>query len=100
MDVILEYLQTYAIFNVAVICWAIGYIIKHYINFIPNKYIPLILAGIGLLLNVAFNQWQFNVEILLTGLGSGLVATGSFEAVRNLYEKKIDKNTEEGGQNE
>lgn len=82
------FLQQYAIFPIALISFAVGYVIKHYIKRIPNKFIPLILAVLGIFLNVWFNDWQLTFEIILTGAGSGLVATGSFEAVRNLKEKK------------
>lgn len=78
----------YAVFPIALICFGIGYIIKHYIPQIPNKFIPLILACFGLLINLAFNQFNFTFEIIVGGIGSGLIATGSFEAVRNLLNKK------------
>ena len=81
----------YAVFPIALICFGIGYVIKHYIKKIPNKFIPLILACIGLLINLAFNQFNFTAEIVISGIGSGLVATGSFEAVRNLVNKKKEK---------
>lgn len=81
----------YAVFPIALICFGIGYVIKHYIKKIPNKFIPLILACIGLLINLAFNQFNFTAEIVISGIGSGLVATGSFEAVRNLVNKKKEQ---------
>ena len=88
-------IEQYAIFPIAVISLGVGYIIKHYIAKIPNKFIPLILGVLGLILNVCFNWGTFNLEIVLTGLGSGLVATGSFEAVRNLAKKKDSAETKE-----
>ena len=65
------------------ICLSIGYIIKHSLNFIPNKYIPLILGVIGVIINIWVNK-AFTPEVLLGGLASGLAATGAFEAVRNV----------------
>ena len=65
------------------LCLAIGYIIKNSIDVIPNKYIPAIMGVIGAL----FNIWvcaTFTPEVLLTGLCSGLAATGAFELVRNV----------------
>lgn len=88
MEEVQVFLEQYAIFPIAVICFGVGYVIKHFINKIPNKFIPLILGVLGLILNVCFNWGTFNLEIVLTGIGSGLVATGSFEAVRNLAKKK------------
>ena len=84
----MEFLTEYAIAPIALICCAIGYIIKHGIKAIPNKFIPLILAAFGLFLNVWFNDWTIDWTIALTGLGSGLVATGGFEAVKHLIAKQ------------
>ena len=40
----MEILSNYVVAITMAICLAIGYLIKHSLNFIPNKYIPLILA--------------------------------------------------------
>lgn len=79
----MEVLSNYVVAITMAICLAIGYLIKHSLNFIPNKYIPLILAIIGIGVNVWVNQ-TFTPDILLGGLASGLAATGAFEAVRNI----------------
>ena len=79
----MEILSNYIVAITMAICLAIGYLIKHSLNFIPNKYIPLILAIIGIGVNIWINQ-TFTPEILLGGLASGLAATGAFEAVRNI----------------
>lgn len=84
----------YAVFPIALICFGVGYVIKHYISKLPNKFIPLILGCLGLILNLVFNGFTFTFDIIITGVASGLVATGSFEAVRNLLEKKEDVSTE------
>lgn len=87
MDFI-EFLAQYAVFPIAIVCFGLGYLIKHYINVIPNKYIPLILGCVGLILNLCINRFQnISLEMCLVGIGSGLAATGSFEAIKNLYEK-------------
>lgn len=92
MEEFLVFVQQYAVFPIALICYFIGYIIKHFVPKMPNKYIPLILAIVGMLLNLAFNNFVFTVQILVTGAASGLVATGSFEMIRNLIEKEKEKN--------
>ena len=84
----------FAVFPVALICFGVGYIIKHYIPKIPNKFIPLSLACLGLIVNLAFNQFNFTYEVIVTGIGSGLIATGSFELVRNLMNKNNNIKTE------
>ena len=92
MEEFLVFVQQYAVFPIALICYFVGYIIKHFVPKMPNKYIPLILAIVGMLLNLAFNNFTFTVQILVTGAASGLVATGSFEMIRNLIEKEKEKN--------
>lgn len=83
----MEGLAQYVVIIVVFICLCLGYIIKHSISFIPNKYIPLIMAVVGTILNVWINGWTFTPEILVGGLASGLASTGAFELVRNITTK-------------
>lgn len=80
----MEILQDYLVVIVVGICLGVGYIIKHSLDFIPNKYIPLIMGVLGVILNVWLNGGAFTPEILLGGLASGLASTGAFELGRNL----------------
>lgn len=89
----MEFLARYVVLVVLGICLCLGYIIKHSISFIPNKYIPLIMGVAGVILNLWINGWEFTPEILLGGLASGLASTGTHELVRNL----LLKNGQEGG---
>ena len=66
------------------ICLCVGYIIKNCFKIIPNKYIPLIMACLGLMLSVCTNYHKITLETVLTGLLSGLASTGCYEAFRNL----------------
>jgi ABC-type iron transport system FetAB permease component len=66
------------------ICLCTGYIIKHSLDFIPNKYIPLIMACLGLALSICTNLDKITLEVILTGLFSGLASTGLHEAFKNL----------------
>ena len=84
----MEMLQEYVVVVVMAICLAVGFIIKHSITVIPNKYIPLIMGVLGVLLNIWVEDGLITPEILLGGLASGLAATGAFEMVRNIAEKK------------
>lgn len=78
------FLTEYAIPLIVGICLCVGYIIK---NLVPsdgiNRFIPLIMGIIGVLLNFWVNQ-QFTAEVLLGGLFSGLASTGLYELFRNL----------------
>lgn len=80
----MEILSQYVIAMIMAICLCIGYIIKHSVKFIPNDFIPLIMGGIGVILNFWSNGWVITPEILLGGLASGLAATGAFEVVKNV----------------
>lgn len=90
----MEILTQYVVLVVVAICFGVGYVIKNSLSFIPNKYIPLIMAVLGVVLNVWLNGWVFTPEILLGGLASGLASTGAFEAVKNLTKKEDGKNEE------
>ena len=80
----MEILQEFIVLIVMAICLGIGYIIKHSLDFIPNKYIPLIMGVLGVILNIWLSGGAFTPEILLGGLASGLASTGAFELGRNL----------------
>lgn len=80
----MEILSEYIVVVIMAICLSLGYIIKHSLSFIPNKYIPLIMGVLGVILNVWLNSWVFTPDILLGGLASGLAATGAFELVRGV----------------
>lgn len=84
----MEFLGRYIVAIVLATCLCLGYIIKNSIPAIPNKYIPLIMGVMGIILNLWINGWQFTPEILLGGLASGLASTGTHELVRNLFPRE------------
>lgn len=82
----ISFLSNYAIPLIIGICLCIGYILKNVItNDKVNKYIPLILAVIGVLINVWINM-RFTPEILLGGLISGIASTGFHQLFKNFIE--------------
>jgi hypothetical protein len=84
----MDFLNDYLVLIVVGICLCVGYVIKH---FIPtdkiNKFIPLIMAVLGVLVNVWVNGFAFSPEILLGGLASGLASTGMHQAFKIFIEK-------------
>lgn len=67
------------------ICLCVGYVIKNiYANDKINKYIPLIMACLGLVLSISTNLNKMSLEIILSGLFSGLVSTGLHQAFKSL----------------
>ena len=86
MDI--KFLTEFAVPIIVGICLCIGYIIK---NMIPsdgiNKYIPLIMGALGVVLNVWINL-GITPQILLGGLFSGLASTGMHQVFKNLINKE------------
>ena len=70
------------------ICLCVGYKKKNSLDFIPNKYIPLIMLILGLVINVLMNLNGINAEVILTGMFSGLASTGLYEMFKNLINKE------------
>ncbi len=69
------------------ICLCVGYAIKQSLDFIPNKYIPLIMLILGTFLGIISSG--LSLESVLSGMVSGLASTGLYEAFRNLINKEI-----------
>lgn len=53
-----------------------------------NRYIPLIAGLLGLIAAIIQDQPNITLATVLTGLFSGLSATGLYEALDNLINKK------------
>lgn len=80
----MELLNQFVVITIVAICLSVGFIIKNSLDFIPNKYIPLIMGVLGVLISVWLNVGVFTPMILLEGLASGLAATGAFELVKGV----------------
>ena len=84
----MDFLNDYIVLIVLGICLCVGYVIKH---FVPtdkvNRFIPLIMAVLGVILNVRVNGFAFTPEILLGGLASGLASTGAHQMFKGFIEK-------------
>ena len=80
----MEQFANYAIPVIVGICMCVGYIIKHLIPTDKiNRFIPLIVGVLGVLLNM-WLKFGISPEILLEGLVSGLSSTGLYELVDKL----------------
>lgn len=89
----LTFLSNYFVPVIIGICLCLGYGIKQ-VNFISNKWIPIILMLIGLLLNV-WMQHGISPDIILSGMLSGLASTGLHQAFKQVIERKGDTNNEQ-----
>lgn len=84
----LSTISTYLVPSVVILCLLVGYIIK---NLIPNdsinRFIPLIVGVLGVaatIFTAITTGVPITVDVVVTGLSSGLASTGLFEAYKNL----------------
>lgn len=84
-------LSDYFVLVVVVACLVVGYIIKSSLDFIPNKYIPTILAVFGAALNAVVSG--LTVEAVVYGAVMGLASTGMHQAFKQYIENnKVEDN--------
>lgn len=82
----LSFISDYMVVIVLGICLCVGYVLKTSVPQLDNKYIPLVMAVLGVIINVWINM-SFSPEILLGGLFSGLASTGLHQAFKQLINK-------------
>lgn len=90
--VIIEAITEHISLPVLIACLGVGYVIKHSADFIPNKYIPVILFAFGLVLNMVING--FTVELAIYGGATGLMSVGMHQAFKQLVEGKKEQKEE------
>lgn len=94
----MEFLNDYLVLMVIGICLCVGYVLKHVIpSEAVNKYIPLIMAVLGVAVNVWLNKYAFSPEILLGGMASGLASTGMHQLFKQFVEGKSGAQVESEG---
>ena len=80
----LNFLNNFIVPLIVGICLCVGYILKNIVSTDKvNKFIPLIMGVLGILLN-CWICLKVTPEVLLGGLFSGLASTGLYEAFKNL----------------
>lgn len=73
----MDFLNDYLVLIVVGICLCVGYVIKHIVpSDKVNRYIPLCMAVLGVIMNAWLNGFAFTPEIFLGGMASGLASTG------------------------
>lgn len=86
----LSFLSEFINLGILGICLCIGYVIKTSLDFIPNKYIPLIMLVLGAILGIVTNLNDLSINMVLTGMFSGLASTGMYEMFKNLINKESE----------
>ncbi|MBR3844728.1 MAG: holin [Clostridia bacterium] len=85
----MEFLENYVVLAVLGVCLCVGYVLKHLVpGDTINRYIPLVMAVMGALLNIWASGWAVTPNILLGGMVSGLASTGMYELFHSFIVKK------------
>ena len=85
----MDFLNEYITMITVGICLCVGFILK---NIVPtnkiNKFIPLIMGALGVVINLWVNCFDITPQVVLGGLVSGLASTGMYEAFHQFIKKK------------
>ena len=82
-------LSKYFVLVVLVACLVVGYILKTSFTSFPNKYIPTVLALIGMTLNLAVSG--LSIESAVYGAVMGLASTGLHQAFTRFIEGQTEE---------
>ena len=80
-------IQQYMAPTIVLVCLAIGYVLKT-LNWVPNKFIPLIMFCLGTICSFIINGFSFSS--FLIGCISGVGSTGFHQLFKQLIEKGDD----------
>lgn len=82
----LQFITEYAVPVIVGLCLCVGFVIKQSLSFIPNQYIPLLMAVLGLFINIGIHG-GISAEIALGGMFSGLASTGLHQMFQRMLER-------------
>lgn len=82
----MELLSTYIVPVIVGLCLVVGYLIKHVTN-ADNRWIPVVVALLGVALAVWLNWPAITPEVILGGAVSGLASTGLHQAFTQWIDK-------------
>ena len=83
-----ELLNSYITPVVLAICLCFGYIIKHLVPTDKvNRFIPCIVAVLGIVISVWNAGWVLSPGTIVVGLVSGLASTGMHQALSQIINK-------------
>lgn len=84
----MDFLKDYIVLVIVGICLCVGFVIKKWIKDLDNKYIPTIVAILGVIISTWNSGWIITPQVILSGLISGLSSTGMHELFSQFIEKK------------
>lgn len=83
----MEFLSEFMLPVVLGVCLCVGYIVKKWLKDVDNKYIPTVVALLGVVLSAWISGWNITPEVILSGLVNGLASTGMHQLFKQFIEK-------------
>jgi hypothetical protein len=68
---------------VIALCLVVGYVLKHWVKDVDNKFIPTILVAIGIVA-ACIDGETVSIELIVSGALSALASTGLHQAFKQL----------------
>jgi len=87
----MEFLNEFMLPVVLGICLCVGYILKQWVSDLDNKYIPTVVAILGVFLASWISKWTVTPQVILSGLISGLASTGMHQLFKQYIENHENK---------
>ena len=81
----LELLTQMYIPNIMVFCLCVGYILKHWVRDVDNKYIPSVLAVLGAV-TACISEQSISLDLVTSGMLTGLASTGLHQMFKQIIE--------------
>ena len=82
----MDFLNAYLIPEVTILCLMLGYIVKMWVKDVDNKWIPTIVAVVGVAAAVLMNLENVTIAVIVSGGLSGLASTG----LHQMFKQWID----------
>jgi MFS superfamily sulfate permease-like transporter len=79
-------INAYVVPEIIAFCLVLGFIIKKWVKDVDNKWIPTIVAVVGIVLSVLMNLDSLSVGAIVGGAVSGLASTG----LHQMFKQWID----------
>lgn len=90
----MEFLEGLIVPVIMAICLCLGFIIKNFEK-IPNKWIPVILAAVGVIIAL-WESWRtITPGTIAGGLASGLAACGAYDTYKHFFGSENGKDADE-----
>lgn len=81
----MDFLNAYLIPEVTILCLMLGYIVKMWVKDVDNKWIPTIVAVVGIAASVIMSK-EVTIAVIVSGALSGLSSTGLHQLFKQWME--------------